>query len=106
MLFLLNQCLAPQVSGDWLYIPGRDIRFGRHLISTLKQVSCQKTWPDIQKPNPLSLYLTHNRHPDILLPHHNRSQTALIPAAFATWCVITASILAEKWGKKAQNSAK
>ncbi len=37
---------------------------------------------------------------------HFGSQTAMIPVAFATWCVITASILAEIWSKKAQNNIK
>ncbi len=36
----------------------------------------------------------------LLALKHFGSQTALIPAAFATWCVITASILAEIWSRK------
>ena len=35
----------------------------------------------------------------LLALKHFDSQTALIPAAFATWCVITASILAEIWSR-------
>jgi BASS family bile acid:Na+ symporter len=33
----------------------------------------------------------------LLALKHFGAETALIPAAFATWCVITASILAEIW---------
>ena len=36
----------------------------------------------------------------LLALKHFGSQTALIPAAFATWCVITASILAEIWAQR------
>lgn len=35
----------------------------------------------------------------LLALKHFGSETALIPAAFATWCVITASILAEIWSR-------
>jgi len=43
----------------------------------------------------------------LLALEHFTSQTALIPAAFATWCVITASILAEIWaGKKAKEGGR
>ncbi len=34
----------------------------------------------------------------LLALKHFGPETALLPAAFATWCVITASILAEIWG--------
>lgn len=44
-----------------------------------------------------------NAGPGALLAlKHFSAQAALIPAAFATWCVITASILAEVWAKKAE----
>ncbi|MBN2406186.1 MAG: bile acid:sodium symporter family protein [Elusimicrobia bacterium] len=36
----------------------------------------------------------------VLALKHFSSQTALVSALFATWCVITASILAEVWAKK------
>jgi len=32
---------------------------------------------------------------------HFSPQTALVPAIFATWCVITASLLARYWGREA-----
>jgi BASS family bile acid:Na+ symporter len=35
----------------------------------------------------------------LLALKHFSSQTALVPAVFATWCVITASILAEIWSQ-------
>ena len=35
----------------------------------------------------------------VLALKHFSSQTALVSALFATWCVITASILAELWSK-------
>ena len=36
----------------------------------------------------------------VLALKHFNYQSALIPAVFATWCVITASILAEIWAKQ------
>jgi len=39
----------------------------------------------------------------LLALKHFDSQTALVPAAFATWCVITASILAEIWSKEPES---
>jgi BASS family bile acid:Na+ symporter len=40
----------------------------------------------------------------LLALKHFGPQAALIPAAFATWCVITASILAEIWSREGRNS--
>ena len=40
----------------------------------------------------------------LLALKHFGPQAALIPAAFATWCVITASILAEIWSREGKNS--
>ncbi|MFH1478144.1 MAG: bile acid:sodium symporter family protein [Candidatus Omnitrophota bacterium] len=36
----------------------------------------------------------------VLALKHFTSEAAMVPALFATWCVITASILAEVWGKE------
>jgi BASS family bile acid:Na+ symporter len=36
----------------------------------------------------------------VLALKHFTSEVAIVPALFATWCVITASILAEIWGKE------
>jgi BASS family bile acid:Na+ symporter len=36
----------------------------------------------------------------VLALNHFGPQEALVPAVFATWCVITASILAEIWAKR------
>ena len=38
----------------------------------------------------------------VLALNHFGAQEALVPAVFATWCVITASILVEVWAKRAQ----
>jgi predicted Na+-dependent transporter len=35
----------------------------------------------------------------VLALSHFSSETAIIPALFATWCVITASLLARYWGR-------
>ncbi len=35
----------------------------------------------------------------LLALKHFSAQTALVPAVFATWCVITGSLLAERWSK-------
>ena len=40
----------------------------------------------------------------VLALNHFGAQEALVPAVFATWCVITASVLAEIWAKRAQKS--
>jgi hypothetical protein len=37
----------------------------------------------------------------VLALNHFGAQQTLVPAVFATWCVITASVLAEFWAKKA-----
>jgi hypothetical protein len=37
----------------------------------------------------------------VLTLNHFGAQETLVPAVFATWCVITALVLAEFWAKKA-----
>jgi predicted Na+-dependent transporter len=37
----------------------------------------------------------------VLALGHFTAETALIPAVFATWCVITASLLARFWARQA-----
>lgn len=39
----------------------------------------------------------------VLAVTHFSPETALIPAVFATWCVVTASLLARYWGRKAES---
>jgi BASS family bile acid:Na+ symporter len=40
----------------------------------------------------------------VLALKHFSPETALIPAIFATWCVITASLLARYWGRQADEA--
>lgn len=39
----------------------------------------------------------------VLAVTHFSPETALIPAIFAIWCVVTASLLARYWGRKAES---
>ena len=41
----------------------------------------------------------------LLALKHFSAQSALVPAVFATWCVITASILAERWARGEKENA-
>ncbi len=41
----------------------------------------------------------------VLALKHFSSETAMVPALFATWCVITASLLARYWGRSSMGNA-